>query len=346
MPTIRDISKAAQVSPGTVSRALNPNKSSSVSEATRLRIITIAKQMGYSLPEKHTSPDNDSTTNNKHLKFALINTHTIEEETKDEYWRLVRLGIYKQLESEQIDLEKVFDLRSGMQPSDIADYDAVLIVGTISKKTASQLWHFNHKLLVIDGGVNLDQYAHTIDTNFNELTKQALTLLSQKTDKEIAMISGHRREVGLNGTVNDQVEDPRVTAYKEWCLNNNRNQILINTNWSNSDALQHTDDLLDLYGDNLGAIIVNSDSLLAIGTLKSLRNHNIDVGSQISLLSFDDMDFAALLSPALSTISIPKIDLGRAAVLKAKSIAQSSSMNWTERTIIPGDIVFRDTFNS
>ncbi len=343
MTTIRDISKAAKVSPGTVSRALNPQKSSSVSEATRVKVKTIAKQMGYSLPEKRTNLS-DNGKNNHELSFALINTHTIEEETKDEYWRLVRLGIYKELENQNISLDKVIDLRDGLNPWDIADFDAVLIVGTISKATAQKLYEVNPNLLVVDGGINLDHYAHTIDTNFAELTQSTLDLLAEKTNKDIAMISGHRREVDLDGAVNNSVEDPRVAAYKQWCVNNNRKELFVNTNWSNNEALKQTDNLLESEGDNLGAIFVNSDSLLAIGTLKSLRNHNIDVGKQIHLVSFDDMDFAALLSPALTTISIPKVDLGKAAVIKAKSIAKSLEMNWTERTIIPGKIIFRDTF--
>ena len=47
MATIKDIAQAAGVSPATVSRVLNYDKSMSVSDETRRKIFDIAEQLNY-----------------------------------------------------------------------------------------------------------------------------------------------------------------------------------------------------------------------------------------------------------------------------------------------------------
>ena len=50
MATLKDIAKLANVSSATVSRVLNKDKTLSVGEETRHRILTVAEELGY---EKH-----------------------------------------------------------------------------------------------------------------------------------------------------------------------------------------------------------------------------------------------------------------------------------------------------
>ena len=52
MVTIKDIAHAAGVSSATVSRVLNQDQAMSVSDETRTKIFTIAKQLGYKKSKK------------------------------------------------------------------------------------------------------------------------------------------------------------------------------------------------------------------------------------------------------------------------------------------------------
>ena len=47
MATLKDIAKLANVSSATVSRVLNKDKTLSVGEETRHRILTVAEELGY-----------------------------------------------------------------------------------------------------------------------------------------------------------------------------------------------------------------------------------------------------------------------------------------------------------
>jgi len=60
------------------------------------------------------------------------------------------------------------------------------------------------------------------------------------------------------------------------------------------------------------AVICFND-VVALGQLRGLRRHGIAVPEQMSVIGYDDVQFAEQLSPALTTIRQPKYQLGRAA---------------------------------
>jgi LacI family transcriptional regulator len=57
--------------------------------------------------------------------------------------------------------------------------------------------------------------------------------------------------------------------------------------------------------------------MVATGAPAALREAGLDVPGDVSLVGFDDVPFAADLSPALTTVRVPYEDLGRTAVRPA-----------------------------
>ncbi len=60
------------------------------------------------------------------------------------------------------------------------------------------------------------------------------------------------------------------------------------------------------------AVVCNSD-VFAIGALSACRRHGLRVPGDISIAGYDDFDFAELLDPALTTISVPAREMGKIA---------------------------------
>jgi len=58
------------------------------------------------------------------------------------------------------------------------------------------------------------------------------------------------------------------------------------------------------------AVFAGSD-FIAIGVMKAIKTHGLRVPGDISLVGFDDMPFADLLAPALTTVRQPAGELGR-----------------------------------
>jgi LacI family transcriptional regulator len=61
----------------------------------------------------------------------------------------------------------------------------------------------------------------------------------------------------------------------------------------------------------------------------------------MSIIGFDDLDFAAHLDPPLSTIEVPSVELGRAAA--AHIIALCSDTPVPENGALPTRLVLRGT---
>jgi LacI family transcriptional regulator len=70
--------------------------------------------------------------------------------------------------------------------------------------------------------------------------------------------------------------------------------------------------LLEL--DNPPTALLAADSLMAVGAIAILHRLEIRIGTDIALIAFDDIEWFALLNPALSVISHSVEDMGRVAV--------------------------------
>lgn len=335
MATIKDISKLARVSPGTVSRALSPDKSEYVAKETRDKVREVADKLGYkySLQPK---PDKNQ------LNFALMTTLTLEEETRDEYWRFIRRGVYEAAESRNINIKRVIRMDEGIEPKDFAEYDAVLIVGTLSKAGILAIKAFNQNVVLVDGGRFADDLVDVVDTNLAEVTHKALSQMGKKC-KKIGFIGGSRHEVNLDGSAGKTIEDARTAAYKQWCIFNNRQPIIKLTDWTTKQSMAAADTLLNEYGDQLDGLLVASDPL-SIGVMKGLTKHNVVPGQDLRLISYDDLEFASYLTPSLTSIWLPKVELGYAAVLHAETLVKFPR-TWHVRNIIPGQFHYRETFS-
>lgn len=72
-----------------------------------------------------------------------------------------------------------------------------------------------------------------------------------------------------------------------------------------------------------GVFCSNDD--MAIGALKSCANHGIKVPEQIAVIGNDDIFSASIITPSLSSIHVPKTEMGRAAAAKLMERIQQGS---------------------
>jgi LacI family transcriptional regulator len=76
-------------------------------------------------------------------------------------------------------------------------------------------------------------------------------------------------------------------------------------------AEQRTRELLEL--PSPPTAVFASNSVVAIGVLKALRDARVEIPQQISLVSFDDADWTGVVAPAISVVAQPAQELGRCA---------------------------------
>ncbi|MEP7293115.1 MAG: substrate-binding domain-containing protein [Chloroflexota bacterium] len=83
-------------------------------------------------------------------------------------------------------------------------------------------------------------------------------------------------------------------------------------NWLHARAYELAQALLDL--DQPPSAIVASNDLSAFGAMQATRERGLNVGKDISITGFDDIDMAATVTPSLTTVRQPMFRMGEAAV--------------------------------
>jgi len=76
-------------------------------------------------------------------------------------------------------------------------------------------------------------------------------------------------------------------------------------------AERHVDELLALEDRPTAVVCVNDQ--IAFTVLRALAQRRVRVPRDISVVGYDDVEFAAMLTPALTSIRQPKYEVGRAA---------------------------------
>lgn len=106
------------------------------------------------------------------------------------------------------------------------------------------------------------------------------------------------------------------------------------------DGFRATNELL-VESPEITAIFCYND-LVAIGTLKACRELGRNVPQDIAIIGFDDIPIAALVTPALTTCSVPCFELGtRAAELLLTRLKDTNSI--VQEIIMRPELVVRDS---
>ncbi|MFJ9381810.1 LacI family DNA-binding transcriptional regulator [Streptomyces sp. NPDC101455] len=88
------------------------------------------------------------------------------------------------------------------------------------------------------------------------------------------------------------------------------------------------------------AVFATTD-MVALGAISALREAGRDVPGDISVVGFDDVPFAADLTPALTTVRVPYEELGRTAVRLA--LERGDSRNSDHRMMLGTQLVIRQS---
>ena len=93
--------------------------------------------------------------------------------------------------------------------------------------------------------------------------------------------------------------------------------------------------------DSFTAIIAGND-LLALGSMDALREANIRVPENVSVVGYDDMPFLERMDPALTTVHVPKYEMGSQATKALLEIVGGEDRNPVVLKMQP-NLVVRDS---
>lgn len=303
MATMKDVARLAGVSTATVSRAImTPEK---VSPATRSRVEAAVTESGY-------TPHIQMSRSLKRSESKTI--VAIVPDISDMYFADLIRGVEETAHANGY-LMLVGDSHS-------QDYREETFVNMAYRKQADGLILLGTDLpfgiskaeqRFLPPLVMACEYSHELDlptVHIDNLTAafEAVNYLTRLGHQHIAQISGpiqsnlcqFRNQGYLQAIRRSGVElDESLTVYTEFSLEGGKQAAHSLMTRKNPPT----------------AIFCHSDSI-AIGALHEVKRLGFNVPEDVSIIGFDDIDMVQYTEPPLTTISQPRYEIGRQAMLK------------------------------
>ncbi len=332
MPSIREVAEQAGVSLGTVSNVLN--RPEVVAETTRLRVQAVIEQLGF---VRNGSARQLRAGRSNHLGLVVL-------DVTNPFFTEVARGV------EDVANEAgyvVILCNSDSSPEKESRYLRVLqeqrtagILITPVQNDVAYLQHLRQRDIAV---VLLDRPSRARD-----LCAVAIDdVLGGELAVRHLLELGHRQIAFVTGPLSiRQYAERRRGArrpIKMAGLNPNEimSEVLIPAQNAHSGEL--CVETLLAYMQRPTAIFCAND-LLALGVMRGLSQYGLSIPRDMALVGYDDVEFASMLSPALTSVRQPKYQLGRAAAeLLLNEINQAAEHQHTQIMYQPELIVRAST---
>lgn len=288
MPTIKQVASHANVSSATVSRVLNND--SRVSPEVRQRVRASIAELGYRPNRIARSLRRQSSETIGVIVSDIENPHftravrTIENAAYEQGYRVVLCNT-----DEDGDKQKAYlDVLAAEQVTGIIIAPAVAEDPTISMMLDAGI-----PIVAFDRTVN-DERADAVLADNAAAARIATQHLIDQGREHIAFVSG-RSEI--------RTGRDRLKGYEATMAQSGREPIIGPGGFRLELAQQATSDLLQHHPEIDGLVIANN--LMAIGALRALRKAEVRVPDDIAVVGIDDPPWAALVSPAMTTLAQP-----------------------------------------
>jgi LacI family transcriptional regulator len=326
MPTVHDVAKRAGVAPITVSRVIN--NSGYISQATRERVEAAVKELGYvpntlarGLRSKQTKTLALVVTDITNPYFTLM-ARGVEDAAGASNYTVV----YCNTDESEAKEENYVNLLAQRQ------VDGVLLVPACGNvKTIKFLLSNDINVVALDrrvSGVEIDSVRSDSENGAYRLVKLLIGL-------------GHKRIAMITGPKDVSTSVDRVAGYQralnESALGDNE-QVYYGT--FNQDggyeftkqAMMHLPKPTAIFGAN---------NFIAIGIIKALRDLQIAVPGDVSVVAFDDFPESMLVAPFLTFAEQPAYEMGQIATeLLLKRISGELTGGY-QKLILPTQIIER-----
>ncbi|MEI9995877.1 MAG: LacI family DNA-binding transcriptional regulator [Rhizomicrobium sp.] len=333
-PTSFDIARRAGVSQPTVSRALRGDPT--ISDITRRRIALIAKDLGYKVDK------NASNLRGQHARTIAIlffEDHSSAVSLISPFFLSMLGSISQSCAMRGYDLLISLQHMSSNWRTDYEDarkadgiillgYDDFLAYRAQLEQLAELGTKFVHYGAALDGhpgpSVGCDDYQSGIQATQHliSLGRRRIAFLGYASPRYPEFSGRHRgytdalRAAGL-----DVVPPLQADALSSIPSGENAAREILSR------------------GETFDAIFAASD-MIAIGALSALKKNGIDVPKDVSVVGFDDISAASIVSPALTTI---RQDTRRAGEMLVDTLIKLMRGEHAEDAVLSTELVIRES---
>ena len=334
MATIKEIADAAKVSHATVSRILNNDSTLSVSDDTKLRVLAVADEFEY-IPLKTRKKE----MKNSWLNIAIFDWYVNKALIEDPYYLYLMTTVEKALSKENINSFKMLKVDGVYVSSVNKKLDGIIAIGRFDEESVTQLSQLCNNIVFIDSSPSADKFS-SVMINTELGTNQALNYLYSLGHRKIAYIGGKViSDTGLK--LSYAIDDRRKIAYQEFIKNNNLESFIFEGDKLSYEEGFELAKVLIRKNSRPSAVFVANDTM-ASGVIARLKQENVKVPDEISVIGFNDIPGSKYLNPPLSSV---KLDMNYIAISTINLLKERLESNFffPKKILVPTSLSIRES---
>jgi len=301
--SMKDIARLAKVSRTTVSFVLNNRTDMKISEATRKKVLNIAKKLDY-YPHAIAT----SLVKKKTRTIGLILCQELGSVFSDALIPQVILGVstVAQKRDYKVLLQYIENSKkkgSYYQLVREKRVDGVILSGPRSDDEELLSLKSEDFPIVLMGQIDKDNFSCS-DVDNIKAAKEIVSHLISHGHKKIAMIT--------NAPLNYTASRFRLLGYKEALQENsiNYNKELIGIgNFTPQSGFEVMQKLLS--SKKLPTAVFVASDVVAFGAMDAIREKGMKIPNDIALVGFDNVNMSRYVYPSLTTVNLPAFDIGK-----------------------------------
>jgi len=296
---IKDVARLAGVSTATVSHVINNTKY--VTDETRESVLSAIKEINY-YPNVNARSLALGRTNIIGLLISDISNPFFPELVKSIESSAFEHGYNVILFNTNYDAARASELVDrliGLKVAGVAlmtaEFDSTLIQEMVRKRIPVVSQNF--------GRVN--ENMHSVIIDFTVGMDEAVRHLASLGHRNIVHVAGPnrlnatdvRREAFLNSVVR-HIPKAKTAVYEG--------------DFKFEGGRRAASEILN--ADEIPTAIITANDMMAFGVMRELHNAGLSIPNDISIIGFDDIAFAELVEPPLTTVVLSRVELGRRTV--------------------------------
>lgn len=342
--SIRDVAREAGVSPASVSYILNESTKVTFSPETRERVMAAVEKLNYVTNQAAKTLGSSRVQKKAQSRLIGIVIPQTENKRKESHIMFENPFYGAFLSAVELETRKagyhviLAGTNPGQSYTEIArsrTLDGVIILGAYPSKDVVEYTESKIPLVLVDCYGNDDQLFSNIRTDDRKGGYMATKHLIEKGHRNIAIVTGELKDHGVNSErylgYLDALQEAGIQPLEE-----NVFEGYVDYKYglevSQKIAKDHN---------NITGIFVTSD-ITAIGLMNGLRQLDVSVPDDISVIGFDDVEYAKMCYPGLTTIRQNIQEKGKQAAQYIIDAATDHSKR-TKEKLIPMTLVERGT---
>jgi LacI family transcriptional regulator len=333
--TIKDIARRVGMSVTTVSLVLN-RKPSRISEDTKRKVLNAARELEYSpnqlatgLITKRTRTLGLIVSDISNIFFSTL-VKGIEKVCEKERWSVILCNSWD-MHSRDVELIRI-----------LTDKRVDGIIYNMNSESDERMAKEIYEIL---NGSNIPYIE--IDSEYSGNARHNVYFDNEKAGYMATrhlIENGHRKIAcitGANGIIQSR---GRIRGYRDALANAGIREdlgLLVEGNFTMESGFSAVEKLV---GKDYTAIFAFND-MMAFGAFKAMKERNIKVPEDISIIGYDDVPFCEILEAPLTTVRQPVYKMGRVAAKNIIKLITSGSDEDTNVTFAPKLIVRKSVKN-